>query len=146
MSLASFIVSQRIEDRVPHAVACRALDVSESWFYKWRDRPPTPAEQRRAALDAKVHEIFEDSGGEPGTYGSPRIHAELRELGWKVTEKTVAASMARQGLVARPKKRFRCLTQPDKRAVLFADLVKRDFSAPAPNVKWSKASGGCGAG
>jgi len=84
-----------------HAVACRALEVSESWFYKWHDRPPTPAQQRRADLDAKVAEIFADSGGEPGTYGSPRIHAELRDRGWKVTEKTVAASMAHQGLVAR---------------------------------------------
>jgi len=136
LSLAAFIASQRTEHRVPHAVACRALDVSESWFYKWRDRPPTPAQQRRAALDAKVKEIFDDSGGEPGTYGSPRVHAELRDLGWVVSEKTVAASMARQGLVARPKKRFRCLTRPDKRAVPFPDLVKRDFSSPAPNVKW----------
>ena len=136
MSLAAFIASQRTEHRVPHAVACRALDVSESWFYKWRDRPPTPREQRRAELDAKVAEVFADSGGEPGTYGSPRVHAELRDLGWRVTEKTVAASMARQGLVARPKRRFRCLTRPDKRAVPFPDLINRDFSASAPNVKW----------
>jgi putative transposase len=136
MSLAAFIASQRTEHRVPHAVACRALDVSESWLYKWRDRQPTPAQQRRAALDAKVREIFDDSGGNPGTYGSPRVHAELRDQGWRVTEKTVAASMSRQHLVARPKKRFRCLTRPDKRAVPFPDLVRRDFSAPAPDLKW----------
>jgi putative transposase len=136
MSLAAFIASQRTDHRVPHAVACRALDVSESWFYKWRDREPTPAQRRRAELDAKVAEIFEDSGGEARTYGSPRVLAELRDQGWRVTEKTVAASMARQGLVARPQRRFRCLTRPDKRAVPFPDLVRRDFSAPAPNVKW----------
>jgi transposase InsO family protein len=136
MSLAAFIASQRIDHRVPHAVACRALEVSESWFYKWRDREPSPAQRRRAELDAKVAEIFEDSGGEPGTYGSPRVHAELRDLGWRVSEKTVAASMARQGLVARPKRRFRCLTRPDKRAVPFPDLLRRDFGASAPNVKW----------
>jgi transposase InsO family protein len=136
LSLAAFIASQRADHRVPHAVGCRALDVSESWFYKWRDREPTPAQRRRAELDTKVREIFEDSGGEPRTYGSPRIHAELRELGWTVTEKTVAASMARQGLVARPKKVRRCLTRPDKRAVPFPDLVNRDFSASAPNMKW----------
>jgi transposase InsO family protein len=53
-----------------------------------------------------------------------------------VSEKTVAASMARQELVARPKKRFRCLTRPDKRVVPFAELVRRDFTAPAPDVKW----------
>jgi putative transposase len=136
MSLAAFVASQRTVYRVPHAVACRALDVSESWFYKWRDRQPTPAQQRRAELDAKVREIFDDSGGNPGTYGSPRVHAELRDQGWRVTEKTVAASMSRQHLVARSKKRFRCLTRPDKRAVPFPDLVRRDFSAPAPDLKW----------
>jgi putative transposase len=48
----------------------------------------------------------------------------------------VAKSMARQGLVARPKKRRKNLTRPDKRTVSFPDLVKRDFAAPAPNVKW----------
>jgi len=102
---------------VPHAVSCRALDVSESWFYKWRDRKPTARQRRRDELDAKIAEIFGDSGGEPGTYGSPRIHAELRELGWRVSKNTVAASMARQGLVARSKRRLWCLTRPDKRAV-----------------------------
>lgn len=101
MSLAAFIASQRADHGVAHAVACRALEVSESWFYKWRDREPTPAQRRRVELDAKVAEIFEDSGGEPGTSGSPRIHAELRDQGWVVSEKTVAASMARQGLAAR---------------------------------------------
>ena len=136
MSLASFVASQRADHGVPHAVACRALGVSESWFYKWRDRPVSEAQQRRAALDGEVKRIFEDSGGNPCTYGSPRIHAELRDLGWIVSEKTGAASMARQGLVARPKRRFRCLTRQDKRKVPFADLVGRDFTAGAPNLKW----------
>jgi putative transposase len=136
VSLAAFIASQKTEHRVPHVMSCRALRVSESWFYKWHDRPPMPAQQRRAELDAKVAEIFADSGGTPGTYGSPRVWAELRDLGWKVSEKTMAASIARQGLVARPKRRFRCLTRPDKAAVPFPDLVRSDFSASAPDLKW----------
>jgi len=45
--LAGFVVDQRTEHGVPHALTCRALQVSESWFYKWRDRPPTPAARRR---------------------------------------------------------------------------------------------------
>jgi transposase InsO family protein len=68
---------------------------------------------RRAELDRAVAEVFEASGGR---YGSPRAHDELLELGWKVSEKTVAASMAAQGLVARPKRRYRGLTRPDKAA------------------------------
>jgi hypothetical protein len=36
MTVASFVAAQRTEHDVPHAVSCRALDVSESWLYKWR--------------------------------------------------------------------------------------------------------------
>jgi putative transposase len=133
VSLAAFIADQRTIHQVPHAVACRALCVSESWFYKWHDRQPSPTEQRRAELDAAVAEAFKKSHG---LHGSPRIHADLRDEGWQVSEKTVAKSMARQGLVARRKKRRKNLTRPDKRAVPFPDLVQRDFTAPAPNVKW----------
>ena len=133
MSLAAFIADQRTGHEVPHAVACRALGVSQSWFYKWHHRLPTPSEQRRAELDTAVAEAFQVAHG---LYGSPRIHADLRAAGWRVSEKTVAKSMARQGLVARTKKRRKNLTRPDKRAVPFPDLVKRDFTAPAPNVKW----------
>jgi putative transposase len=137
VSLAVFIADQRTSHDVPHAVACRALTVSESWFYKWNSRlhqqTPTPAEQRRAEVDAAVAEAFEAAHG---LHGSPRIHADLRAAGWVVSEKTVAKSMSRQGLVARGKKRRKNLTRPDKRAVPFPDLVKRDFTAPAPNMKW----------
>src|ERR687896_494432 len=69
-------------------------------------------------------------------HGSPRVLEDLRAAGWVVSEKTVAKSMARQGLVSRPKKRRKNLTRPDKRAVPFSDLVQRDFTAPAPNVTW----------
>jgi putative transposase len=136
MSVASHIASQRTEHGVPHAVACRALGVSESWFYKWRDRPPTPRQQRRARLDAAVRDSFDESGGSPGTYGSPRVHADLLDAGWKVSIKTVAASMVSQGLVARAKRRRRSLTRPDKAAAPIPDLVKRDFMAEAINEKW----------
>jgi putative transposase len=136
MSVASFIASQRAEHGIAHARCCRFLGLSESWFYKWRDRPPTARQRRRQLLDAKVKEIFFDSGGIPGTYGSPRIHTELQEDGWTVAEKTVAESMARQGLVARPKRRFRSLTRPDKAAHPLPDLLQRDFSASKPDEKW----------
>jgi putative transposase len=135
VSLAAFIADQRTSHRVPHTVACRALGVSGSWFYKWhrRQHQPAPGQQRRAELDAAVAEAFTAARG---LHGSPRILIDLRAAGWVVSEKTVAKSMVRQGLVARPKKRSKNLTRPDKRAVPFPDLVKRDFTAPAPNVKW----------
>ena len=117
MSVASFIASQRTDHGVAHAQCCRWLGVSESWFYKFHDREPTRRDQRRAELDAAVRASFDDSGGTPGTYGSPRVWEDLIEAGWRVSKKTVAASMGRQGLVGRsPKRKRRSLTRPDKAA------------------------------
>ena len=133
MSVASFIASQRADNGVPHALSWRALGVSESWFYKWHDRPLTPRQQRREKLDEAVAKVFT---GSHGRYGSPRVYDALVEGGWRVSEKTVAASMARQGLVARPKRRFRSLTRQDKAAKPVPDLLKRDFTAVALDEKW----------
>lgn len=137
MSVASFIASQRTDHGVPHAKCCRWLGVSESWFYKWNDRPPTPRELRRAELDAAVKESFDNSGGTPHTYGSPRVFEDLIAGGWRVSKKTVAASMARQGLQARsPKRKRRSLTRPDKAAAPIPDLICRDFNADGIDQRW----------
>lgn len=137
MTVASFIAAQRTEHRVPHAKCCRWLGVSQSWFYKWRERPATPRQQRRAELDAAVKASFDDSGGTPGTYGSPRVFEDLIEAGWKVSVNTVAASMARQSLQGRsPQRKRRSLTRPDKAAAPIPDLVKRHFSAEAVDQRW----------
>jgi putative transposase len=135
VSLAAFVAAQRTDHGVPHAVCCRVLELTESWFYKWRDRPPTPRQCRREDIDAKVKASFEASGG---TYGSPRVWEDLRDDGEAVTKKTVAASMARQGLVGRPvrRRRRRWLTRPDASAEPFPDLINRQFHAERLNEKW----------
>jgi len=137
MTVASFIAAQRTDHGVPHAVSCRAMEVPSSTFYKWRDRPPTARQQRRAELDAAVKASFDVSGGTPGTYGSPRVWEDLVADGWDVSVNTVADSMARQGLAGRaPKRKRRSLTRPDKAAAPIADLIRRDFTAPAINRRW----------
>lgn len=98
MTVASFIATQRTDHGVPHAKCCRWLDVKASTFYKWRDRKPTARQQRRAQLDVAVKASFDDSGGTPHTYGSPRVWEDLAADGWSVSVNTVAGSMARQGL------------------------------------------------
>lgn len=130
--MAAFISSQRTEHGVPHAVTCRALGLSESWFYKWRGRNPTARQQRRAELATKIREIFDASGG---TYGSPRVTLDLHAAGWQVGENTVAALMAQLGLAGRKPKRRRSLTRQGKRPVA-PDRVGRKFGAPAPDVLW----------
>ena len=76
---------------------------------------------------------FDASGG---TYGSPRVRAQLRRDGLAVSKKTVEASMARQGIQGRRRRRRRGLTRPDKTAAAAPDLLRRDFTAEAINQKW----------
>ena len=133
MSVSAHIAAQRTDHAVPHAVSCRALGVAASTFYKWRGRPPTPAQRRRADLDVEVKACFDASDG---TYGSPRVRAELRRSGREVSKKTVESSMARQGLQGRARRRRRGLTRPDKRAGPVPDLLRRDFTAGGVDEKW----------
>jgi len=133
VSVARFIADQRTTYRVPHTTTCSLLGVSLSWFYKWISHTPTPTEQRRAELDTAVAAAFTKARG---LHGSPRLHADLREAGWTVAEKTVADSMRRQGLVARRIRRRGGLTKQDTTAPKFPDLLRRDFTASAPNIRW----------
>jgi putative transposase len=133
VSVARFIADQRTFYRVPYAVCCVILGISISWLYKWLERPATPGQLRRGELDAEVRKMFQ---GSQRTYGSPRIHKDLLEAGWTVSVNTVADSMRRQGLQGRKPKHSKGLTKQDRKAPKFPDLLKRDFTAPAPNVKW----------
>jgi transposase InsO family protein len=133
VSVARFIADQRTFYRVPVAVCCAILGLSAGWFYKWIKAPVSGQVRRRRELDAKVAELFAAS---ERTYGSPRIHRDLREAGWAVGENTVAESMHRQGLFGRKPKRRKGLTKQDKTAAKFGDLLRRDFTASAPNVRW----------
>jgi len=134
VSLAALVVAQRAEHGIPHAVSCRALGVSQAWFYKWRHGEVSLRRKRRAALAALVGYLFTRHHG---TYGSPRITADLRELGWRVSANTVAALMAEQGLVARRKRHRRSTTRADRSARKAPDGLGRDFTPPErPDVRW----------
>jgi len=132
VSVAAFIAGQRSAFDVPHATSCRALGVSQSWFYKWYNRPPTRRARRRAELADRIEKLFAETGR---VYGSPRIVLDLRAEGWRVSVNTVAKIMAGRGLVARPKPRRRSLTQPGRRLAA-NDHVQRQFNSVAPNLLW----------
>jgi putative transposase len=131
--VAALIAAQRDQHRIPHTVACRALGVSQSWFYKWRNGAPGPRAQRRDRLKAEVARLF---ALHEGKYGSPRITADLRDAGWRVSENTVAKLMAGQHLAARRKKRRKATTRPGRGRWRAPDLVQRDFPSRQLNRKW----------
>jgi putative transposase len=131
--VAALIAAQRDERQIPHAVCCRALGVSRSWFCKWNSGALGPRAQRRARLAAEVARLF---GLHEGKYGSPRITADLRDAGWRVSQNTVAALVREQHLAARRKKRRRSTTRPGRGRWRAPDLVRRDFPAARLNTKW----------
>jgi len=131
--VAGFIGSQRDDHRIPAMVACKALGVSRSWYYKWRGGTLPPGAERRRRLAGEIRRLFELHEGK---YGSPRITDDLRDGGWRVSENTVAALMREQGLAARRKKKRRSTTRPGKGRWRAPDLVKRDFPAAKVNQKW----------
>jgi putative transposase len=142
VSVARFIADQRTSYRVPHTVTCLLLGVSLAWFYKWLGRATGPSatsglhtsrDRRRDTIDRAVKVMFTKKRG---LHGSPRLHADLRDDGWEVSENTVADSMRRQGLVARRIRRRNGLTKQDKTAPKFPDLLRRDFTADRPNARW----------
>jgi putative transposase len=117
---------------------CELLEVSRSGYYKWRksrDSGPTPARRRRAELDAKVAEFHAVSDG---VYGAPRILADLRADGERVSRKTVAASLRRQGLAGICPRRFApATTVVDLDAAVPKDLVGRHFDTGVLNRVWT---------
>ncbi|MFN2533925.1 MAG: IS3 family transposase [Pseudonocardiaceae bacterium] len=131
--MAGFIAIQRAEFGVPHVVACRALGISQAWFYKWRHGDGSPRRARRRTLAVLIAALFVQHRG---TYGAPRITADLTEMGWRVSQNTVAALMVEQGLRARAKHRRRGTTRPGKGRWHAPDLVKRDFTARRVNQRW----------
>jgi putative transposase len=131
--VAAFIAAQRAEHRVPHAVSCRALGVSQSWFCKWAHGDASPRRARRERLKAEVARLFRASGGK---CGSPRITADLRDAGWAVSVSTVAKLMRELGLAARAKRKRKGATRQGKGRWRAPDLVGRDFTAERVNQKW----------
>lgn len=117
---------------------CELLEVSRSGFYKWRagrDRGPSPSQQRRAALDAKVAAFHASSDG---VYGAPRILADLRDDGERVSRKTVAASLRRQHLAGISPRTFApATTVVDVDAPVPKDLVGRRFDTGELDRVWT---------
>lgn len=113
---------------------CRALGVSVSGYYAWRKRPPSQQQQTDALLLKAIQTVYQAGRG---LYGSPRIHAALRQRGLCCSRKRVARLMHQHGIHSRrrPKRRASTTDSRHNRPVA-PNLLVRDFSADAPNEKW----------
>ena len=122
-------------EKALHAVTmlCRVLGVSPSGYWAWRKRQPSARARADAQLAERIRAIHQQSRG---TYGVPRVHAELAAAGTRCGRKRVARLMRQAGLVGCHRRRPFHTTQRDPLAASAADLVQRTFTASAPNQLW----------
>lgn len=113
---------------------CQVLDVSVSGYYAWRQRPVSQQAQSNAVLLEKIRQVHQASRS---TYGSPRVHAELKECGYRCNEKRVARLMHRHGIRGKDRQRRKVMTTDSRHSLPVAEnVLNQQFMADAPNQKW----------
>jgi len=106
------------------SLMCRVLEVSRSGFYAWRKREPTRRSREEERLRVHVRAVFRESRK---TYGSPRVHRQLRREGVRCGRKRVERLMRMDGLVARQRRRFRRTTDSNPPHPIAPNLLERRF-------------------
>jgi len=115
------------------AATCRALDVSISGYHAWRQRAPSRRSTEDAKLIARIRAIHEMSSG---SYGAPRVRAELVDVdGLTIGVRRVARLMRKAGIAGISRRRF-CVTTTRDGSPASQDLVERKFAAEGPNKLW----------
>lgn len=121
----------------PLWLLCRALGVSVSGYYRWHKQqgmttPRQAANQQLAEAIACVHQASH------GSYGSPRVHAQLRHEGWSCSKQRVERLMRVAGLQGKCKRRLRVqTTNSQHRLPVAANLLNQEFTATQPDQKWA---------
>ena len=118
----------------PIAIMCRLLGVSSSGYYAWRQRVPSRRHKEDEMLKEHIMRIHRLSRG---TYGAPRIHAELRDVhNIRCGKKRVARLMRELGIEGVSRRRSKGITHRDPRRPSAPDLVQRAFRAERPDQLW----------
>jgi putative transposase len=127
-----FIEAEKAE--YPVSLLCRVLKVSRSSYYAYKDREPSDRARADATLMWHIHRVHRDSRG---TYGAPRVHAELRATGIRCARKRVARLMREANIFGCGRgTRRRSTTEKSSHSTPAADLVKRNFSPEGKDRLW----------
>jgi hypothetical protein len=118
----------------PVRLLFRCLGVSRSGFYAWRDRAPSDRSREDARLKVKIKAFHTASRH---SYGSPRIHRDLREEGDHVSRKRVARLMRELGLEGVHKRAYRTTTDSNHRLPVAPNVLMRDFEVNEPDTAWA---------
>ena len=126
-----FVAAERAA--FPVRALCRVAGVAVSGFYAWLRRRPGRRREDDRRVGERIGAIFAASRG---TYGSPRVHAELRAEGVRVSRKRVARLMREAGLVVARRRRVPRTTDSRHDHPVAPNLLDRDFVADRPDTVW----------
>ena len=112
---------------------CQVLEVSVSGYYAWRGRPESTRAQKDRALTEKIKASHQRSRG---TYGTPRIRADLADEGEQVSRQRIGRLMKAANLRVRCKRPFRVTTKASSAHPIAENLLNREFGTDRPNRKW----------
>ena len=129
-----FAFIQAEKAQYPVATLCRVLDVSRSGLYAFSRRRESRRSRQNRLLLFQIRDAHHESRR---TYGSPRVHAELRDCGVRVGRNRIARLMRLDGLKARHRRRFVLTTRNDPNLPVAPNVLQRNFSPAAPNRAWA---------
>ena len=112
---------------------CRVVQVAPSSYYAAKTRPPSARAVSDEQLMAQIRRVHE---GNRGVYGARKVWRQLHRDGIEVARCTVERLMRQQGLAGAVRGTPKRTTVADTEASRPADLLHRDFTAPAPNLRW----------
>ena len=112
---------------------CKVLRLSRSSYYGWRNRKPSRREQENKVLEIMIAEVHLKSRG---TYGSPRISRELKELGFQDSKPRVARTMKSNGIQSKIRKKWKVTTNSNHKYPIVANKLNREFTTENPNEVW----------
>ena len=117
----------------PVSLMCRVLEVGRNGFYTWLTRPESPRSRENRRLIVEIKALHEASRK---TYGSPRVHADLKEQGYTWGKHRGARLMRQHGIVSKHKRKFKVTTNSRHAYPVAANKLQRRFKVSRPNQCW----------
>jgi transposase InsO family protein len=112
---------------------CRVLEVGRSGFYAWLNRYESPISRENRWLATEIKTIHKESRQ---TYGSPRVHADLKDKGYTIGKHRVARLLREHGIVSRHRKKFRATTDSKHDHPVAENKLERQFNVSEPGQCW----------
>lgn len=128
-----YALIEELRQHHPVATMCRILEVSESGYHAWRQRPPSTRQQENLRLETEIKAAHQRTRE---TYGPERLQSDLTDHGIQASVYRIKRIRTRLGLRCKQKRKFKATTNSKHALLLAPNLLDRQFTVAAPNRAW----------